>query len=192
MDALGRRALVAVARLRHLDEHLVRDDVRRRRVDAVLRRVRVGQEEALDLGEGDGDRRRRVGRRRERPDAVPAPLGPDLGRGGGRDLLGRDLRDRRALGRDERGRARRHEAVGRRLAEGHGALVRRDVGVDRAGLDELEVLLPRALPPQQRAELGARDADEALFVQRLFQVERRDHRRRRYEGRGARQQRGAK
>ena len=53
MDALGRRALVAVARLRHLDEHLVRDDVRRRRVDAVLRRVRVGQEEALDLGERD-------------------------------------------------------------------------------------------------------------------------------------------
>ena len=51
---LGRRALVAVARLRHLDEHLVRDDMRRRRVDAVLRRVRVGQEEALDLGEGDG------------------------------------------------------------------------------------------------------------------------------------------
>ena len=86
VDALGRRALVAVARLRDLDEHLVRDDVRRRRVDSVLRRVRVGQEEALDLGERDGDRRRRVGRRRERPDAVPRPLGPDLGRGGGRDL----------------------------------------------------------------------------------------------------------
>ena len=86
MDALGRRALVAVARFGHLDEHLVRDHMRRRRVDAVLRRVRVGQEEALDLGEGDGDRRRRVGRRRERPDAVAGPLGPDLGRGGGRDL----------------------------------------------------------------------------------------------------------
>ena len=67
-------------------------------------------------------------------------------------LLGRDLRDGRALGRDERGRARRDEAVGRRLAEGHGALVRRDVGVDRAGLDELEVLFLRALPSQQRAE----------------------------------------
>ena len=94
----------------------------------------------------------------------------------------------------------------RRLAEGHGALIRRDVGVDRAGLDELEVLLPRALPPQQRAEpawsssarwswrdlnstprkRGARHADEALFVQRLFQVERRDLGRRRYKGRGAR------
>ena len=108
-------------------------------------------------------------------------------------LLGRDLRDRRALGRDERGRARRHEAVRRRLAEGHGALVRRDVGVDRAGLDELEVLLLRALPPQQRAELGARDADEALFVQRLFQVERRDLGRFRHEPECLRgQQRGAK
>ena len=101
-------------------------------------------------------------------------------------LLRRNLRDRRALGRDERGRARRDEAVGRRLAEGHGALVRRHVGVDRAGLDELEVLLLRALPPQQRAELGARDADEALFVQRLFQVERRDLGRRGDEARGTR------
>ena len=101
-------------------------------------------------------------------------------------LLRRDLRDGRALGGHERRGARRHEAVGRRLAEGHGALVRRDVGVDRAGLDELEVLLLRAFPSQQRAELGARDADEALFVQRLFQVERRDLGRRRHEGRGAR------
>ena len=100
-------------------------------------------------------------------------------------LLGRDLRDRRALGRDEGGRARRDEAVRRRLAEGHGALVRRDVGVDRAGLDELEVLLLRAFPSEQRAELGARDADEALFVQRLFQVERRDLGWRGHESRGA-------
>ena len=101
-------------------------------------------------------------------------------------LLGRDLRDRRALGGHESRGARRHEAVGRRLAEGHGALVRRDVGVDRAGLDELEVLFLGAFPSQQRAELGARDADEALFVQRFFQVERRDLGRRRYEGRDAR------
>ena len=101
-------------------------------------------------------------------------------------LLRRDLRDRRALGGDERRGARRHEAMRRRLAEGHGALVRRHVGVDRAGLDELEVLLPRAFPSEQRAELGARDADEALFVQRLFQAERRDLGRRRHEGRGAR------
>ena len=101
-------------------------------------------------------------------------------------LLRRDLRDGRALGGHERRGARRDEAVGRRLAKGHGALVRRDVGVDRAGLDELEVFLLRALPPQQRAELGARDADEALFVQRLFQVERRDLGRRGDEARGAR------
>ena len=76
--------------------------------------------------------------------------------------------------------------MGRRLAEGHGALVRRDVGVDRAGLDELEVLLLRAFPSQQRAELGARDPDEALFFQRFFQVERRDLGRRGDEARGAR------
>ena len=116
-------------------------------------------------------------------------------------LLRRNLRDRRALGRDERGRARRDEAVGRRLAEGHGALVRRDVGVDRAGLDELEVLLFRAFPSQQRAEpactssarwssrnlnatprkRGARHADKAPLVQRLFQAERRDLGRGRHE-----------
>ena len=128
-------------------------------------------------------------------------------------LLRRDLRDGRALGRDERGRARRDEAVGRRLAEGHGALVRRHVGVDRAGLDELEVLFLGAFPSQQRAEpactssarwsprdlsatprkRGARHADEALFVQRLFQVERRDLGRRRHEGACLRgDQRGAK
>ena len=121
-------------------------------------------------------------------------------------LLRRDLRDGRALGGHERRGARRDEAVGRRLAEGHGALVRRDVGVDRAGLDELEVLFLGAFPSQQRAEpactssarwssrnlnatprkRGARHADKALFVQRLFQVERRDLGRRRYKGRGAR------
>ena len=74
MDALGRRALVAVTRFCHLDEHLVRDDVRRRRVDAVLRRVRVGQEEALDLGERDRHLRKRSTSPRHRADAITERL----------------------------------------------------------------------------------------------------------------------